>query len=111
MADPHILEAAYTSIPDETDIIVSHQPPFGYGDKVLDRYTLSEKDIVNDGHVGSKELLATIERVRPKAVICGHIHSGYGSYRFNDTMIYNVALVDESYQLTNQPTEIIIEGV
>lgn len=116
MKDPDKLKLEYDNIPEGTDIIVSHQPPFGYGDKVLDRYRFSTQDEINDGHVGSKELLATIDRVKPKAVICGHIHSGWGTYPYirpdgGTTIVYNVSLVNEEYILTNPPTEIVLEGI
>lgn len=108
MADASHLAEVYSDIPDETDVIVSHQPPFGYGDQIPEYLRVGRKDLEADGHVGSKELLAAIDRVRPKAVVCGHIHSGFGAYHYGDTAIYNVALVNEQYQLINQPTEIIL---
>lgn len=106
MAPPPQLEEVYAQIPADTDIIVSHQPPYGYGDQVAERYRFSTSDVENDGHVGSKELLATINRIHPKAIICGHIHSGFGRYRHGNTDIYNVALVNEEYQRINEPVEI-----
>lgn len=80
MQIPKLLGQFYSAIPAGTDIIVSHQPPYGYGDQVPDYLRIGRDDLENDGHVGSKELLDAIDRVRPKAVICGHIHSGYGKY-------------------------------
>jgi len=114
MADPDTLGAAYSLIPNDIDIIVSHQPPYGYGDQVPERYRFSPSDIENDGHVGSRELLATIERVKPKVLICGHIHSGFGLYYHvrldgGKTKIYNVSIVDEAYHRVNNPTEIVLD--
>jgi Icc-related predicted phosphoesterase len=106
MASPeYFLKEYYEAIPADIDILVSHGPAYGYGDKVAEKWL----SMVEDPHVGSKELLAAIERIRPKVVICGHIHAGFGEYRYNDTRIYNVALVNEEYQLVNQPTEIVLE--
>lgn len=107
MADPDQLEANYDLIPEGVDIIVSHQPPYSYGDKVEERYLFGDAD----PHVGSKELLKTIDRVKPKVVICGHIHSGHGTYPYTRpdggiTTVYNVSLVNEEYKLTYEPTEI-----
>ncbi len=107
MAPAEGLKTVYDEIPEGTNIIVSHQPPYGYGDQVPENYRFSQKDIENEGHVGSRELLETIDRVKPKAVICGHIHSGYGQYQYGETTIYNVSLVNEQYQRVNEPTEII----
>lgn len=103
MQDPDKLKVVYDKIPLGTDIIVSHQPPYGYGDRVPDQYLIYQDD--GDAHVGSKELLAAIDRVKPKVVICGHIHNGRGEYQYGDTRIFNCALVNEQYQLVYEPVE------
>lgn len=102
MMDPLVLKARYDLIPDGTDIIVSHQPPYGYGDVSI----FPQPD--GDMHCGSKELLAAIERVKPKAVVNGHIHGGHGRYRHGTTDIYNVALLNDEYRRVHQATEIIL---
>jgi hypothetical protein len=100
MKPPRELADVYAQIPEGVDILVSHQPPYGYGDRYLD---------VGSGkieHLGSPELLAAIDRVRPKLVICGHIHDGYGRTEYDGIPIYNVTLVDEQYRLVHAPTVI-----
>ena len=103
------LKAIYDSIPDGLDILVSHQPPFGYGD-VAPSFE----------HVGSRELLDAIKRAKPKMVVCGHIHGlkermGYGTYNIivGDTHIpvYNVAHVNEWYEPVNEPVVIEYEPI
>jgi Icc-related predicted phosphoesterase len=49
-------------------------------------------------HVGSAAMTATIERVQPRLMVCGHIHSGYGSHRLGDTEVINASLVDDGYR-------------
>jgi Calcineurin-like phosphoesterase len=100
MREPRDLERVYAAIPDGIDILVSHQPPLGYGDCV------ANPDAGHVEHVGSRELLAAIERIRPKIVICGHVHGGFGRYEHSGIPIYNVSVVDESYRLVNAPTVI-----
>ncbi len=86
------LAETYAAIPTGVDILVSHQPPYGFGD---------------DG-LGSPEFLAAIKRVRPRLVICGHIHAGYGQFEYEGIPIYNVSLVNDQYRLVRLPTVIDI---
>ena len=100
MKAPAELVPVYAAIPEGIEILVSHQPPFGYGDRCAD---FTSGRIIN---VGSRELLATIDRVRPKIVVCGHIHEGYGQFERDGTRIFNVSVVDEHYRLVRGPTVI-----
>jgi Icc-related predicted phosphoesterase len=85
------LDQKYSAIPAGTDIIVSHGPPLGHGDRVGDR------------HVGSSALAAAIDRVQPRLVVCGHIHSAAGCYKRGDTTIVNAAVVGERYEAVRTP--------
>lgn len=53
-------------------------------------------------HIGRRELLDAIERVRPKVVIRGHVHGGLGRSEHQRIPIYNVSVVDEAYRLVNR---------
>lgn len=88
--EPQLAEK-WAEIPDDTDILVLHQPPYMHGDLVAD----------GQEHVGSPSLLARIKEIQPKLVVCGHIHSAYGRYNIGDTVVLNSSLCNESYKPVN----------
>ena len=101
MRSPLEMKRYYEQIPEGIDIIVSHQPPYMHGDWT---YYGNKND-------GSRELLSTIMRVRPQAVICGHFHGSYGHHPYVHkdravTDVYNVSLVNEKYDPVNAPMAI-----
>jgi 3',5'-cyclic AMP phosphodiesterase CpdA len=97
------LAAVYAGIPGGIDILLSHQPPFGFGDRLADARTGEVE------HLGSRELLRTIDRARPRLVICGHIHDAHGRFEYGGVTIYNVSVVNEQYRLAYPPTVIDID--
>jgi hypothetical protein len=100
MREPAQLARIYNAIPDGIDILVTHQPPQGCGDGA--KFAVLGKE--GEHSYGSVELRAAIERVKPKVVVCGHIHMGYGAYAIGDTKVFNVSVVNEAYQLVHPPT-------
>lgn len=82
-------------IPNNTDILITHGPAFGHGDFV--------RNSINVGNVGCVDLLYTIEKIKPKYFICGHIHSGYGITTNEHTTFINAAVLNEAYQMQNKP--------
>jgi Icc-related predicted phosphoesterase len=91
----HELAEKYAMIPDDTDIIVAHGPPHGFGDYVV-------RDHEN---VGSPSFLAKIHEVKPKLVVYGHIHCGRGEWDYNGTTLANVSVVNEAYKMVYDPVE------
>jgi Icc-related predicted phosphoesterase len=89
MEDEDKLNILYSTIPSDTDIIISHGPAYGYCDTV-------EK---TNKHLGSKSLLSHILRVQPKILLTGHIHSAReeGRKYINNTMCECVSYLNESY--------------
>jgi Icc-related predicted phosphoesterase len=79
-------------IPADTDILVTHGPPFG----ILDR-------TVMDQNVGCADLLQTVQQVKPRYHIFGHIHEGYGQMEGEGTTFINASVMDERYRRVNEP--------
>ncbi len=84
-------EAIWAKIPNDIDILLLHGPPFGIGD-----------DQVN-GIDGCVFLLNKIMQIKPKLTVCGHIHSGRGTYEQEFGSIINAAMVDDNYRLIHKP--------
>lgn len=60
-------------------IILSHTPPFN---------TKVDLAYMNQ-HIGSKSLRCFIEKKKPLAVFCGHVHEAQGIDQIGDTLIVN----------------------
>jgi predicted phosphohydrolase len=79
-------------IPSDTDILVTHSPPFG----ILDE--------CNNGRAGSEMLRQAITRVKPHLTCFGHIHEQGGkSIMINSSIFINASIVNEYYQNVNKP--------
>lgn len=81
------LDAYFSQIPDNTDILLSHGPAYGYGD-LTDR---------SNEHVGSVTLREAITRTNPRLHVYGHIHEAYGIEQHDTTVSTNVSYVDLNY--------------
>lgn len=79
-------------IPAETDILVTHRPPFG----IL--------DTAGNAYYGCPDLLQAVLKIRPRYHLFGHIHAACGTEISKHTTFINSALVDENYELKNNPT-------
>jgi Icc-related predicted phosphoesterase len=65
---------------DGADIIISHSPPKGIGDRTSQGIS-----------VGSTAVREAIERVQPKLTVCGHIHDSWGAEgKIGDTLVKNL---------------------
>jgi Icc-related predicted phosphoesterase len=86
------------NIPENLDILVTHGPPMG----ILDW------SIYSNGHVGCADLLERVLAVKPKIHCFGHIHACYGKFQDLNTLFINAALLNEQYQLVNDPIDIYL---
>ena len=87
------LEQKWNDIPEDTDILITHGPAFGYLDVVKGQYE----------NLGCQLLTNRIKTIKPKIHVCGHIHSGYGYVFDGDTHFINASVLDEQYQYTQKP--------
>jgi len=75
----------------ETDILITHQPPFGILD--LDGKT----------HYGDKFLLEKAVKIQPRFHLFGHIHASYGTEKSGNTTFVNASVLNENYEFSNNP--------
>ena len=77
-------------IPADTDILITHRPPYGILDKTNNSY-------------GCIHLLQAVLKVTPRYHFFGHVHGAYGVEKSKATTFVNASLVNEKYELTNKP--------
>lgn len=83
----------WDAIPDDTNILVTHGPPFGILDEVAD-----------GEHVGCEELMKRIRELKQMKLHCfGHIHGSYGQYELDGVKYINASSCTERYQPFNPP--------
>ena len=79
-------------IPTDTDILITHGPPYG----ILDDTERGEK-------VGCADLMDTVQtRVRPRLHVFGHVHEAYGQQQVGGTLFVNAAVVNLDYRPVNE---------
>jgi Icc-related predicted phosphoesterase len=90
------LEERFNEIPDNLDILITHDPP-----------ALNELGTIKQGRQRGKEagneiLAKRLLEIKPKYVFSGHIHSGNHKFEeYEGMLMANVALVDENYDAVN----------
>ncbi len=82
-------------IPNETDILITHGPPYGILDKNMRGMSC-----------GCEELKKAVDRTQPKLHIFGHIHEGHGIEQIDNTTFINASQLNYRYSLTNEPLAI-----
>ena len=90
------LKEKWDNIPNNTDILITHGPAYGYVDKVIGRTE----------NLGCELLTEKIKELKPKIHVCGHIHTGYGYTFDGDTHYINASVLNESYVYYNKPLTI-----
>lgn len=94
----------WARIPKDTDVLVTHGPPYGTGDLVEHPYSPN-----TGSNVGCVDLKSAIRgRKNIKLHIFGHIHSGSGIYMKSRRFFINAAVLDDSYSMKNSPRKIVL---
>jgi len=82
----------WSKIPPDTQLVITHGPAFGMLDSAL-----------GDKHAGCIDLLKTIQGIKPKVHVCGHIHESWGKLERDGIKYINASVLNEAYELVNKP--------
>lgn len=89
----------YANIPADTDVLITHSPPYG----IL--------DFDDNIHYGSEEILARLPELHLKAHLFGHIHAQHGIMQQQGIIFSNAAIMNSDYTLLNTPNLIEINDL
>jgi Icc-related predicted phosphoesterase len=92
------LDMYYKMIPSDTDVLITHCPPYSIMDQAHGR------------SVGSQELLNHVHRVNPALHIFGHIHEGRGVQVNDKTTFVNATICDGIYEPIYAPVVLEIDS-
>lgn len=88
------------AIPAGSDVVVSHCPAKG----------MVDQQPPGSEHLGDGWLAKQIEVVKPRLVVSGHFHGGYGRAERDGTIFVNCSLANEARELANKPQVVDLEG-
>ncbi len=91
------LREKWAKIPSDTDVLVTHSPPFGICDLV-----------VTDRNEGCEELLKVIQKIKPKLHVFGHIHEAYGKFTDEHTIFVNASICTFDYKPVNSAIIVVL---
>ncbi len=101
-----VLEREYSKIPENLDILMTHDQPYGYGDVLL------QKDCpwANGEHIGNKPLAKAVLEKQPRYLFVAHLHStDHECIEIGNTKRYNVSIKDEFYNPVYKPLYLEID--
>jgi Icc-related predicted phosphoesterase len=97
-SDPEDRRRIYAEIPPDTDILITHGPPYG----ILDC------EHTSSSHQGCPVLLETVFKLKPRLHVFGHVHGSHGSVTIGPTIFANAALFTEFGDVDRTPHQFVI---
>ena len=99
------LKDIFLKMPDNVDVLITHDAPYGTSD-----ICMQDLPYISKKHIGNKALKEAIEQKKPKINLHGHLHStNHDKEMLDDTAVYNVSVLDETYKLTYYPLYLELE--
>ena len=83
----------FKRIPEDTNVLITHGPPYGILDKNIDGKIC--------GSYALKKIIDELPNLRYN--LFGHIHESYGSTEIDSIIFYNASIMNEKYKPINKP--------
>ena len=90
----------WDDIPSDTDVLITHGPPFGILDEVRSGTSIGEK-------AGDHHLRRRVLEIKPRIHCFGHIHGGSGVMDLEGTKFINASVVDDLYRYNGREITVI----
>lgn len=92
------LKEKFNEIPENLDILITHDAPYGTSDICFEGFAASK------GHIGCPELRDAIIEKKPSWCFHGHLHtSNHEIETLEFTKVINCSILDESYDIVFYP--------
>ena len=99
------LKETYAKIPENVDILLTHDAPYGTSDLCFGWTTFGRTPV----HLGNEPLRDIILEKTPHWNLHGHLHSSnHNEEILGSTSVYNVSLLDEEYNQAYPPLQLEI---
>jgi Icc-related predicted phosphoesterase len=99
MESDSVLDNLFKDIPENLDILLTHDQPYGWGDILLDDVIWNTGD-----HIGNKPLTKAVMQKQPKYMFTAHLHSTtHECVEIGTTKRYNVSIKNEKYDPVYNP--------
>lgn len=98
MREEETLSELFSEIPEDVDILFTHDAPYGVSDVCLEGWAADGK------HKGCPALRDAVVEKQPKYHFHGHLHStNHEQELLGNTKVYNTSIVNENYDIAYTP--------
>lgn len=103
------LSEHWQQIPSDTDILITHCPPYGILDKITPRVRPRFEQMLHAGSQSLTNIVLSSEKMpNLKLMVFGHIHEAYGEFSTTLTKFVNASHMNEQYFPVNKPIRVIL---
>jgi len=97
--EPEEMEGTWQSLPSDVDVLLTHMPPHGVGDREPSGH-----------HIGCPHLARRVEDIAPQLHAFGHVHSDYGAFRGTSSLAVDSIQVHENVGVQTSSSACMTSG-